>query len=213
MGKTKIHQRYNLKDGTRVPGTTTIIGILDKPALLYWAWNLGKEGIDFRKARDKAADIGTIAHYLVECDIKNEKPDLSEYAPADVDKAENAFLAWLDFRKAHKIAPLKSELQLVSEKYRYGGTIDIYAVMDEVPTLIDLKTSSGIYPEMRLQLAAYDNLLHENNYEVKQQYIVRIDKSGDEFDVRRMNDLSKEWEMFKVLIPVYELKKEIWRKK
>jgi hypothetical protein len=211
--KTKVHTRYKLEDGTPVPGATTVIGILDKPALINWAWKLGLEGKDYKKVRDTAASIGTIAHYLAECDIKNEKPDLSEYSPNDVDKAETAFLAWLEFKNQNHLEPIASELQLVSETHKYGGTIDLYAKLNGGgECLIDLKTSSGLWPEMRLQMAAYKNLLIEHGKTVSNVHLLRIDKETGEFNHHRIGDLSEEWEMFKHLITVYNLKQKVWKK-
>ena len=48
---------YKLKSGEIVPGVTTIIGQLDKPGLLDWAWRLGKEGKDWREERDSAGSL------------------------------------------------------------------------------------------------------------------------------------------------------------
>lgn len=210
--KTQIHTVYKTKDGVRVPGTTTVIGILDKPALLNWAWKLGTQGLDYRKVRDTAATIGTIAHYMAECDIKGIKPDLSDYAPNDVEKAENSFLAFLEFRTTNKLVPIHSELALVSEQFCYGGTIDIYATLNGgEPCLLDLKTSSGLYPEFRLQMAAYEHLLIENGYPVSTVHLLRIDKGSGEFHHHTIGDLVDEWEMFKSLLTVYRLKSKIWK--
>lgn len=63
---TKAHTRYRTKSGMIVPGVTTVLSLLAKPALIYWAWNLGMQGEDYRKIKEKAADIGTVTHYLVE---------------------------------------------------------------------------------------------------------------------------------------------------
>lgn len=35
---TKVHTKYISKDGEQVPGVTTILGILSKPALIHWSW-------------------------------------------------------------------------------------------------------------------------------------------------------------------------------
>ena len=81
MANVKAHTQYKLKSGTLVPGVTTILNsVLDKPFLVKWAYNCGCQGIDYRKVRDTAADIGTLVHYSILCDLKNEKPDLSEYS-------------------------------------------------------------------------------------------------------------------------------------
>jgi len=46
--------KYTLKDGTPIPGVTTVCNQLDKPQLLDWAWKLGKKGKDWREQRDSA---------------------------------------------------------------------------------------------------------------------------------------------------------------
>ena len=54
---SKAHTRYYLQDGTLVPGATTVTGLLNKPALVKWANNLGLQGIDSSKYVDKAARV------------------------------------------------------------------------------------------------------------------------------------------------------------
>jgi len=209
---TKIHQVYKTADGTIVPGVTTVIGILDKPALLHWAWEQGKAGLDLYKTRDKAASIGTIAHYMAECEIKGIKPDLDAYSKDDIDKAETAFLAFLDFIKSNPIKVILSERQFVSERNMFGGTVDIYGEMGGKKCLIDLKTSKGVYPEMVIQLAAYANMLKENGHEVEGCHLLRIDKETGNFEHHVYTDLSRHWGLFLALLPVYRLRKEIWKK-
>jgi len=57
---------YRLKDGTRVPGVTTIIGrFKDSGGLLYWAFEQGQaaergEISNLYDKRDEAADAGTL---------------------------------------------------------------------------------------------------------------------------------------------------------
>ena len=51
--KSKIHTVYKTKDGIRVPGVTTILGELAKPALIHWAWDLGIKNIDYRVHRQR----------------------------------------------------------------------------------------------------------------------------------------------------------------
>lgn len=210
--KTKTHTKYKTRDGKRVASVTTILNMIAKPALIHWAWKLGCDGQDYRKVRDKAANIGTIAHYLAECHLLDTKPDLSDYAPNEIAKAENAFIGFLDFLKEKKVKPIWVEKPLVSEKYRYGGTIDCYAKMGEKLALLDLKTSKGLYPEMRLQIAAYKNLLDENDYKTEETYLLRIDKKDGSFHIHHLRDLTDEWEMFKLLKRIYPIKKQIWRR-
>jgi len=209
--KTKVHTIYKTKDGIRVPSVTTILGILDKPALVKWAWQCGIDGEDYRKVRDKAADIGTIAHYLIECYLKKEAPDLRDYSQDNIEKAQISFNAFLDFEKGHHLKPIVIEQTMVSNKYKFGGTIDLIAEMDGVIQLIDFKTSKGIYPEMIIQLSAYEKLVNENGIKVKENSgnILNINKETGEFHHYHYPDLSQEWEMFQHLVPVYSLWKDI----
>lgn len=211
--KHKAHQRYYV-DGKQVPGVTTITGMLDKPALKYWANSLGLNGIDVRNYVDDMAEIGTCAHYMIECDVRGETPDLDDYSKNTINAAENGYLKWLEWKREHNVEPIGSELQLVSNNYRYGGTCDIPAVIDGTTGLIDIKTSgSGIYPEMQLQTAAYWNLMIENGYECEDVRIVRVGRSDDEgIESKRVEKLETWFNIFTHLRAVYQLKKEVgWK--
>lgn len=90
---------YYLKDGTRVPGVTTIIGrFKESGALIRWAFNQGKEGKDLYETRDKAADIGSAAHAMVEAQINGDDPHevlmLLTSGPEFTEKAMSAFGAY-----------------------------------------------------------------------------------------------------------------------
>ena len=209
--KTKVHTIYKTANGKRVPSVTTILGILDKPALLKWAYECGLNGEDYRKVRDKAADIGTIAHYMIECHLKNEDPDLRDYSSDNIEKAKIAFNAFIDFEKAHTIKPILIEKQMISEKLKYGGTLDLIAEMDGLVQLIDFKTSKGVYPEMIIQLSAYERLAQENGINIKEHSgnILNINKETGEFHHYHYPDLKEEWEMFQHLVPVYGLWRDI----
>ena len=67
---------YKDSKGTRLPGTTTIINrFKESGGLIHWAWTVGRDGGDYRKARDKAADAGTIAHDMIEQFIRSQGID------------------------------------------------------------------------------------------------------------------------------------------
>jgi len=204
--KTQAHQRYKNADGKVVPGVTTILGVKNKPALVKWANNLGLQGIDSSKYRDKMADIGTLAHAMVEAYLKGEQADTSEYSTDDISKAENAVLSFHEWEKHHTIKPLLLEGQLVSEVFQYGGQIDFYGWVDGELTLLDFKTGKAIYPEMFIQLAAYERLLTENGHSVSTRRILRIGRDEDEgFDDRQVGgDTIKEcWSNFKLCLAMY----------
>lgn len=179
--KSRQHTVYTLADGTRVPGVTTVLGILAKPALIAWANKMGLQGIDTTKYVDAAANVGTCCHAMIEAHLKGQLFDDHAYDRATIDIAENGYIKYLEWEGQHKLEDIHSELQLVSEKYRFGGTIDLYCLLDGVTTLVDFKTNqSGIYDEMMHQVAGgYRLLLEEHGMEVQQVLIIRVGKTDN----------------------------------
>lgn len=212
-GISKAHTVYKLADGTRVPGATTITGLLNKPHLVRWANKLGLEGIDSSKYTDEAAAVGTLAHALVQAHLSGEMLDTSMFSSAQIDLAENAVLSYLEWESRHKIEPILLEKPMVSEKLRYGGTLDCYCMLDDVPTLIDFKTGKAIYDEYFVQTAGYKNLLMELNLPVERVKILRIGRDETEgFEERDIADTRQYFEIFKNLLNVYYLKKSLgWK--
>ena len=190
------------KNGEKLASVTGITGAISKPALIGWAvgecidYLSGKikPGISFdevelvglfneaRKAhtrsKDKSADIGTLVHLWVRDYIKGEKPEMP--INPQLLTSINSFLDW---EKKHKVKFLSSEQVVYSKKYNYCGTFDNNAIVDGELTLIDMKTSSGVYDEMFAQLAGYEQARIEEfpEEEYKKQGILWISRNG-EFD-------------------------------
>jgi hypothetical protein len=169
------------------------------------------KGKDYKAVRDQAAERGTIAHYLIECDIKNEKPDISSYAPMDVERAETAYLAWLDWCKSRKLETVASELPIVSEICRAGGTVDWLVRHDGELWLVDHKTSKGIFPEMVYQVAAYTKMAAENGYKIKDTHILRLDRDTGAFEDYQIKeaDIERGFRVFQLCREIYELQKKV----
>jgi hypothetical protein len=222
MTKNKLHKKYYNKAGDVVPGTTTVIKILDKPALLPWVAKMTREGKDWTKVRDSAGDVGTLSHYLIECDIKGipvDKTYIGDFGQNQIDLAESCYLAFLEWKKGFgDFTLICSEKELVSEQYQYGGTID-YVLLKTFPggeqsvIMIDFKTGSGIYEEHLIQAGAYENLWNENanqpENKISEKYILRLGKEDGAFDCKKLGDLSREFEIFKHCLAIYNLKKQL----
>ena len=210
----KAHTRYKTSDGTIVPGVTTILGVLNKPALVQWANDLGLKGINTRTYVDALATIGTLAHQMIEHDLGAEAPDLSRYSPEQIDKAENSLLKWYEWRKQHEVKPLLIEAHLVSEEHGFGGTLDCLAEIDGVPTILDIKTAKSIYPEHLHQVAAYRWLAAENGHEVKAVRVLQVGRTEDEGfseHVIPVGRLGPHWRIFSACLLIYRTQNEIRR--
>ena len=169
--------RYWL-DGKPVPGVTTLLGVLDKPALKKWAasqvaeWvadnpadvdalrRMGRQSmVNALKeipwtARDKAADRGNVLHDYAEQILRGEEVDVDdEHVPV----MEHAIAFLEDWR----IEPLLIEAAVGSRAHRYAGTLDLIAryrrpdTGEEGVGIFDWKSGKALYPEYAWQLAAY----------------------------------------------------------
>ena len=209
---TAAHQRYRNKAGAIVPGVTTVIGLLAKPALVPWAWKLGMQGEDMNKVRDMAADIGTATHYMAECMFKGQVPDFQFTTPfvkACAEKMMPALKQWLANNPAKTIA---SEENLVSEKWQYGGCVDWGCIPEAtgLVTIRDIKTSKGIYAEYLIQIAAYEQAWNEVHPDqpIKAKEAIHLDKESGLLTVHPFGDLTTEFEIFKHLRAIYILQKK-----
>lgn len=176
---------YKTSDGKRVPGVTTILSRWkESGGLLHWAWSEGREGRDFRETRDAAADAGTCAHAMIEADWRNEVFDRQPYREETLRKADHAFLAYLSWKQQTGLKIEKSELALVSERYRFGGCMDAVIVGDNL-CLGDYKTSNGIYVDYLLQVAGGYAILWNEHFPERPLHgvhILRFSKPREDAD-------------------------------
>lgn len=197
--------KYLLEDGTRVPGCTTICGQLDKPALLDWVARITKEGKDWREERDSAGDIGTLVHELIMQFISGEEVTLAKQK-RETKKCFNKFLGWWAKETKQDIVVELMEHPLVSECFKFGGAIDLYAQVNEKHDLIDFKTGKAIYETHILQVVAYKHLLEENGYPVDRIRIVRFGKDNTETEEQIVIDFETGWQAFLHLLGIYYLR-------
>lgn len=198
----KSHTVYKNARGEKLPGVTTVLGMLNKPALLHWAWGLGKEGINLEAARQKPADIGTVAHALCEAHLRGLELETDNIAPDMLAKAETAFIKFVSWWDREELVMVHTELPMVSEHMQVGGTLDILAARPSGKfVLVDLKSSKAIYDEMLLQAATYAAIYTETQgQDIAEVYIVRIGKEdNDDLEVREVNNRTQRVTAFHAL--------------
>lgn len=157
-------------DGEWVPGVTTVIGTLNKPALVNWAaeqsaayadehWDRlsGLRSADrikeIREARwatnRQAIARGRRIHAMAEKIAHGDRPEI----PTDIAPVVQAVADMLD---TYKLETVATEVSVGSLDYRYAGTADAIVHSPRWGNvLVDYKTGSGVYAEVGLQLAAY----------------------------------------------------------
>ena len=207
--KAKAHRVYRTTDGKVVPGATTVTGVINKPALVKWANNLGLKGLDSRAYVDEAATTGTLAHEMIQEYLGGPEWDREAYTPSQIDLAENAVISFYEWERqtGSKMETISIEKPFVSEDMRYGGTIDWYGKIDGKFWLVDFKTCKALFPEHTYQVAAYWNLLREHGLQVDGVRILRVGRSEDEgFDDHVLDGpkLEAAFAVFKAALGLYQ---------
>lgn len=215
-------------DGKKVDGVTSVLGVINKPALLGWAARCAADHVRARlmpgmaldelgikqlcdeavKAhlakRDRAADIGTLTHQWIEKYIKGENPDLP--LNEEVRNGAKAFMEWVQSRHVEFI---HSERRIFSRKYSYAGTLDFEARIDGELFVGDIKTSSAIYPEMFFQTAAYQHARQEEEGHVYHGNIIVNCKKDGGLDVKESREFDENFRAFLGALTLYRRIEEV----
>jgi hypothetical protein len=172
---------------------------------------MGLQGIDTSKYVDETASIGTLAHALIAERLGGAKVPHGDFTANQLERAEHGVSAFENWQVSHELKVTMLEAPLVSEVHRFGGTVDVLAHIDGVLELIDLKTSSGIWPEHIYQIGAYWKLLAENGFEIRGARILRIGRTESEgMEEHQLTGVQilNGWRVFEHCLAIYGLKKK-----
>ena len=199
-------------DGKRLPSVTTILSrFKESGGLIHWAWSLGAEGKDYRDEKQAAATAGTAAHDMVECFIRDRVFDPMPYPVEALAKAENSYSAFRRWAGQCSLKPARTEIELKSRRYRFGGTLDAVTIEGALH-LLDWKTSNAVYSDYLLQLAAYGLLWNENfpDQPIVGYDLIRFSKNDDaDFAHHSFLSLKDEAAMFLLLRKAYDFDQRI----
>ncbi len=202
--------RYSVADGRgtrQVASVTQILSVVDKSGpLTQWAANatvellrdllrpgvaydeiqiaelLEQARFNFRSVSRKAKGVGALVHEWIEAHLRARLHGGAE-PPAPVNQEAARACAGASQWIAAHFEPRAMEHYIYSRDHDYAGTIDVYGLVDGRPAIVDWKASSGLYPEFRLQTAAYAQAWSEMHDErVPDRWLVRLDKETGEIE-------------------------------
>lgn len=165
--------RYYWNGKGPYPSVTTVLKVLDKPAVTNWiaretaraAFHHPTEGrteddyISFlvaqpRERTDIAAKLGSSVHLLADMASRSPQDGPGGFEiPSEALPYLEAFRGFLGRYSASSI--ISSEKAVLNLSDGYAGTYDLIMQIAGALWLIDIKTSKGYYPEYALQLAGY----------------------------------------------------------
>ncbi len=220
-------------------GTTTILGVRDKPFLMWWTtkenykymkthWDLkkkytGKEKEELLMAakkawtikRDKALDAGKIAHALVQKSIlENKRFKVEKIIHSDETcqkEIRSAYQAFLEWESKHTVKYYATELCLGSEKSFTGGTVDVVAEVDNWLEVVDWKTSKFLSEDAFLQMANYKAMLIEGGVKPTiGRRVVKLSKDDSGFkEIKIKSDYARDYKVFLSLLEAYRWNRDI----
>jgi len=158
----------------------------------------------YRQKSAGAIDLGRRVHEWCEQAIlwklgKAEVPSMPEEEPA-----VNAINAFRDWVKSNEVEWLAAEQRVYSRKHNYAGTVDAVAHVNGEFSVIDFKTSTRIYEEYYLQVAAYSKCVEDIYGDpVDKAYILRFDKESGKFDAEMSSNIEVDFITFCGLLVGY----------
>lgn len=209
--KESVHPAYYSSSGEKLPSVTTILGIVSKPFLTKWANSMGLKGINTEDYTRNITGIGTLAHAKVQGFLEGKEVDESGYTAEQRGTANQCFIKFMEWRRAHAVELIFSEKSLVSERNGYGGTIDAFLLVDGTPTIVDFKTSGSVSIEYFAQLAAYYQMMGENGFNAERLAILWLpkDERGFEYITKEISETGPYWEFFRAALALYVARREM----
>jgi len=207
-----------LASGEEVPSVTTILKrFKESEGLMRWAYSCGKKG---EPMKSTAADVGTIAHALMEAKIHGDCVESAfvdatfnlDLMDQDHDQAWKAFASFEKWYADAGADIKETEVALVSEELCFGGTLDAIGLVDGKLTILDWKTSKKFYPDMLAQMAAYIWLWEEVRGEkVDGCCLARFSKNSAYFKAKFFSaeDLQPAWKYFRHLRYAYKFDRQM----
>ena len=163
------------------PSVTTITSaILPEPhGLKMWK----SRNSNWREELLFKAKIGTLVHYRILNRYSTSTLELPEFALSDFPKDAMAYVdiaeSMFDDLKLDIQPPYYIEHVVLNHEHRYGGKMDMAAVIDGKLTIVDVKTSNyypkyGIKDEYKIQLGGYHSAFSHNGEKAEAAAILHI---------------------------------------
>ncbi len=128
------------------------------------------------REKQKAAAIGTAVHAGIEWALRRQLGEDPGPEPQLPEAATWAVESWKDWARSVALEPLAIERTVYCLDCGYAGTLDLYARVKGLLTVLDWKSGKAIYPEAFLQNVAYRHAATRGGLPSSQGLIVRLPK-------------------------------------
>ncbi|PUZ21785.1 hypothetical protein DCC81_24670 [Chitinophaga parva] len=215
-----LDKRYYTKDNvTYYPSVTTVLDALPKGfALEQWKKDLGHNA---DLVLERAAKEGSNVHDAIDSYLHGaEIRWMDETIGVCYNMSEwISILRFVDFFETVQPEIIATELTMISDLHRIGGTTDLVCMINGEVWLLDYKTSNSVYESQEIQTAAYSTMWNESHpdLQIQRTGIVHLkaktrgaDKTGKKMQgkgwqvVEPDRSISENWELFLHLRAVWD---------
>jgi hypothetical protein len=218
----------------RVPGVTSILNVLPKPALKPWAAKVVAEtavaqhdtinamliaddshgAIDYlKRAPDResneARDFGTAAHSVLETLAYGDEVRWDSFPAKFRDRLKGVAANFAEFVAEFSPEFIMQEETVWSDTYGYAGSFDAICRIGDEVIVMDYKTNkSGVYGETALQLAAYrhaDYILGADGSRVEMPEITGAAVLWIRDDMWKLHPVRSEEDIFATFVALREV--------
>ena len=212
-----------LANGT-YPSVTRVLDLVPKPFLIAWSAKIQRDGAvlmngttthNYRDIQDQSRNIGIMTHALISAYIHGVEPDPLPEGDL-LTAARRSFKLWLmDFAHGMDGGPITNDNVVAVEEGIESGTLGLNGRPDLIIRgkkgleILDWKTSPNLYPETRMEMAAYALLAAEKYREpVVKLTAVRLDYNMNatftpEKDLLEIEDYDEDAALFQLLLKAF----------
>jgi len=164
---------YVTDEGNSYPSVTTVLGQLNKDAILEWRKRVGEQ--EATAITTRASNRGTAVHNILENFVLNKTDYLHKQMPHNI----AMFKTIEPFLVENVSNILGIEIPLYSNELKAAGTADLLCVYNNTPTILDFKTSRKPKREewidnYKLQCTTYALMVEEMYNIIIPQYCILI---------------------------------------
>ncbi len=179
-------------DGLPLVSVTTV---LREMGIVVMSPDIPPHVLEFARQRGKAVHKAIEHHHGGTLDLATVDPRFTGYLDG-----------YLSFLSQSGFQPAGFEKSLAHARLGFAGRPDVWGDLNGVPTVIDVKVTASVKPEVGIQLAAYRLLLTENGVPTTNRAVVQLIKDGS-WKLHPMKDPGDEHE-FKSALYCFQRRKK-----
>lgn len=214
LKQTRRDDFYRKEDGTLYISTTSILKVINKPALVYW---FGREvyrallkdpTLDEKTAlaapyaaSGSARSRGTTVHSIVEA--YKQTGAILTGIPQEFQGYASAFY---QFMADHKVDIIEQEKTIFDDENKVAGTLDMYNKIGDHFHVTDVKTGKDIYDEVRLQLSSYAHMMRLAGHPVDEISVLLLETGEDGLPTGKykFQTVEEDFDAFMAVKKIYE---------